>query len=288
MDYRFERKRSDFWIIVHEREQQDYNISVNEKYTGIISHFCPDIVACSPTKWKQSKTREGMCNLWIPENRYNPEAMDKFLKWGEEAVNNVLWIGLNKNIRGHFDRELDYCIASDFNIVYGEDRTEAGEAEYRLKYHSAELTDDEWNKYRYVIRNRMSACCKYIPVDNGENWCVSPMPATESGKEKFAWKMAEKISGQLELPFVEPVLRVSKPEMKQLSAAERIDVWNKIYEDNGVSLEGKPLGENVIVVDDLYQSGTTMWEYARYLKSLGVKCVFGIVCVKSLRDSDNI
>ena len=49
MDYRFERKRSDFWIIVHEREQQDYNISVNEKYTGIISHFCPDIVACSPT-----------------------------------------------------------------------------------------------------------------------------------------------------------------------------------------------------------------------------------------------
>ena len=51
MDYRFERKRSDFWIIVHEHEQQDYNISVNEKYTGIISHFCPDIVACSPTKF---------------------------------------------------------------------------------------------------------------------------------------------------------------------------------------------------------------------------------------------
>lgn len=41
------------------------------------------------------------------------------------------------------------------------------------------------------------------------------------------------------------------------------------------------------MVDDLYQSGATMWEYAKFLKSLGAICVFGIVCVKSLRDSDN-
>lgn len=41
------------------------------------------------------------------------------------------------------------------------------------------------------------------------------------------------------------------------------------------------------MVDDLYQSGTTMWEYAKFLKTLGARFVFGIVCVKSLRDSDN-
>lgn len=30
-----------------------------------------------------------------------------------------------------------------------------------------------------------------------------------------------------------------------------------------------------------------MWEYAKFLKDMGAKSVFGVVCVKSLKDSDN-
>ena len=71
------------------------------------------------------------------------------------------------------------------------------------------------------------------------------------------------------------------------SYQEKIEIWEKIYYDKGVILDNQIRGKNVIVVDDLYQSGATMWEYAKFLKSLGARCVFGIVCVKSLRDSDN-
>lgn len=75
--------------------------------------------------------------------------------------------------------------------------------------------------------------------------------------------------------------------MKQLSIKEKIETWEKIYYNNVVILDNQVRGKNVIVVDDLYQSGATMWEYAKFLKTLGARCVFGIVCVKSLRDSDN-
>ena len=36
------------------------------------------------------------------------------------------------------------------------------------------------------------------------------------------------------------------------------------------------------------ESGTTMWQYVKFLKKMGAKMVFGVVCVKSLKDSDNI
>lgn len=36
------------------------------------------------------------------------------------------------------------------------------------------------------------------------------------------------------------------------------------------------------------ESGTTMWQYVKFLKKMGAKMVFGGVCVKSLKDSDNI
>lgn len=76
--------------------------------------------------------------------------------------------------------------------------------------------------------------------------------------------------------------------MKNLSIKEKINTWETIYYNNGVKLdENQVRGNNVLVVDDLYQSGVTMWEYAKFLKTIGAKCVFGIVCVKSLRDSDN-
>ena len=44
----------------------------------------------------------------------------------------------------------------------------------------------------------------------------------------------------------------------------------------------------MLLVDDLYQSGTTMWTLARFLKDNGAKSVYGLACVKSWRDSNNI
>ena len=286
MKYQFERTRSDFWITVYENDDA-YSISTNDKYVDIINYFFPILEKNSPKKWRKSENYANMSNLWLPEGCYDQNIMTEFINWSDEVTNNVLWLSLNKNIKEYFDDELDYCIASDFNIVYGEGRTEIGEAEYQLKYNIEDLNVTERNQYANIIMSKMLDNCKYIPFNNRLNWCVSPMPATEYGKTKLAWQMAEEISKQLSLSFIKPILSCDKPQMKQLSIKEKIEIWEKIYYNKGVILDNQIRGKNVIVVDDLYQSGATMWEYAKFLKSLGARCVFGIVCVKSLRDSDN-
>lgn len=237
--------------------------------------------------WKASENYSNMSNLWLPEGCYNQNTVNRFLDWCEEVTNDVLWLDLNRNIQEYFNDELDYCVASDFNIVYGEGRTELGEAEYQLKYNIENITTIERNKYTDIVMSKMLNNCKYIPIVDRLNWYVSPMPATEAGKMKIAWQIAEEIARQLRLLFVNPVLCCDKPQMKQLSIKEKIETWEQIYYNNGVTLDREIRGKNIIVIDDLYQSGTTMWEYARFLKTLGARSVFGVVCVKSLKDSDN-
>lgn len=103
----------------------------------------------------------------------------------------------------------------------------------------------------------------------------------------MAWQMAEAMSRQLNFSFIAPTLNCDKPQMKQLTVEDKIAIWKEIYDNNNVVLNSHVRGKNIIVVDDLYQSGATIWEYAKYLKKMGAKQVCGIVCVKSLRDSDN-
>lgn len=286
MKYQFERTRSDFWITIYENNDA-YSISTNDKYVDIINYFFSILERNSPTKWKKSENYANVSNLWLPAGCYNPNIISEFIKWCEGVTNDVLWLKLNKNIKEYFNDELDYCMASDFNIIYGDGRTEIGEAEYQLKYNIENLSITERNEYTNIIMSKMLDNCKYIPFTNRLNCCVSPMPATEEGKTKMAWQIAEKISRQLGIPFLNPVLNCDKPQMKKLSIKEKIETWDKIYYNNGVILDNQVRGNNIIVVDDLYQSGATMWEYAKFLKKLGARCVFGIVCVKSLRDSDN-
>lgn len=135
--------------------------------------------------------------------------------------------------------------------------------------------------------HRMLDNCKHLPIYNTLDWCISPMPASNEGKTKMAWQMAEAMSERMNLSFISPTLNCDKPQMKQLTVEDKIAIWRKIYDNNNVVLNSYVRGKNIIVVDDLYQSGATIWEYAKYLKIMGAKQVYGIVCVKSLRDSDN-
>lgn len=283
MEHKFQRNRSEFWITVHENENS-YSISTNERYIDIINYAFPDLVENSPTKWKKSENYANMSNLWLPEGCYTQDIMKNFLEWCHDVTQNVLWIHLNKNIKDYFDDELDYCIASDFNIIYGKGRTEIGEAEYQLKYNIDNLKEEEKIKYDSLIMHKMLNNCKYIPIDDRTNWCVSPMPASNEGKTKMAWKMAKAMSKQLRLSFIVPTLNCDKPQMKQLTVENKIAIWKEIYDNNNVVFEGQVRGKNIIVVDDLYQSGATIWEYAKYLKKIGAKQVWGVVCVKSLKE----
>lgn len=63
------------------------------------------------------------------------------------------------------------------------------------------------------------------------------MPATELGKTKIAWQMAEEIARQMKLSFIEPIISCDKPQMKQLSIKNRIETWKEIYYNGGVIID---------------------------------------------------
>ena len=210
MEQHFDRfRRNDFWVNIH-KNTDAYNISTNSKYVNLINHFFPILERNSPTKWKISNNYENMSNLWLPNSCCDQDIMTKFINWSEEVTKEVLWLNLNKNIKEYYDDELDYCIALDFNIIYGEGRTKLGEAEYQLKYKNKDLNLNGKEQYEYIIMRKMLDSCKYIPFTNESNWCVSPMPTTEFGKTKFAWNLAERLSKQLALPFINPILSYNR------------------------------------------------------------------------------
>lgn len=287
MKYQYKRERSGFWVNIFENEDDSYSISTNKKYVELINYFFPMLESYSPTKWKDSDNFRYMSNLWLPDGCFDQNYINKFMEWCDAAIHNVLWLELNKNICEFFCSELDYCIASDFNIIYGDGRTEMGEAEYQLKYNSDNISKNEQKKYADYIMNKMLDNCKYIPISNLQDWYISPMPATESGKMKIAWSMAEAIARNLMISFVDATLRCEKPQMKQLSVENKILIWDNIYRNNKVIIDRNVQNKNIIVIDDLYQSGATIWQYAKFLKENGASSVFGLVCVKSLKDSDN-
>lgn len=286
MKRQFRRDRSEFWITVHDNDKS-YSIFTSEKYISIINFFFPTLENQSPTKWKQSDNYPGMYNLWLPKDCCDQTLMERFLEWCEHITNDVLWVYLSKNISQYFSDELDFCIALDFNFVYGNGRTEIGEAEYQLKYNSQNITDEEIAGYVDVLLGGMLHGCEYLPIGSKREWFVAPMPSTSEGKAKLAWLLAEEMAEQLKTPFLDASLNCNKPQMKELSVEEKIEVWESIYQRGDVELSNDIQGKNVLVIDDLYQSGTTMWQYARFLKSQGAEKVFGLVCVKSLKDSDN-
>lgn len=240
--------------------------------------------------WQVNEKRNDMYNLWLPYGKYEDSDIADFEYWCHETAEERLWLGLNKNIWDYFTNELDYCIASDWNFVRGwnsGERTTVGEAEYQLKYNSDKLQNAQREYYEDILLSEVLKSLDCLPLAERSRTLVSALPANEDGQRKLAWQLAKEVAEQNSLVFANAALCIDKPEMKGLPVKRKLESWNNIYSNSGVALDKSMEGNDVIIIDDLYQSGATIWSYAKYLKSLGAMKVMGVVGVKSLRDSDN-
>lgn len=284
--YEYGRSRSELWITVYENDNGSYTILTDKKYTEIISYFFSKSSETykQPIKWKDNETYS---SLWLPKDYKSKKEIGECLKWFNGATQRI-WLGLNKYIDSYFNKELDFCIASDFNIIYGVGRTEIGEAEYKMKYRKDFITKEEADKYNSIIMKSLIYNYDYLPIKNKNECYVTSRPAESSTRNKLAWIFANKVSNYLEIPLLVSKLDCIKPQMKELSIQDKINTWKEIYNNGSVKINYDINGKTIIVIDDLYQSGVTMWQYASFLKKMGAKKVFGNVCVKSLKDSDNV
>jgi hypothetical protein len=77
--------------------------------------------------------------------------------------------------------------------------------------------------------------------------------------------------------------RVQKKPLRDLVLGSKWEEW----ESTGLRMNRELTNQDVILIDDLYQSGTTLQFVAMKLQEAGARNVFGLCLVKSWRDTDN-
>lgn len=282
MSYEIKRKRSKFYLKIHENEDS-FMLSANRITMRIISANFNEL------KWNPSSNYNDLYNSKVTLSSVGNDYLPTIIDYAEKA-NSRIWLIPNQNTQTFFSgNELDFCVACDWNFDFNSRRhTKLGNAEYSLKYlfPKREISEDDRSKFSTQISNALLDTVPFIPTAN-HNCIIMTIPSTLEGKFKLAYFAAKHIADRLGLDFIDPALTTQKPEMKILPVSDKISKWREIYSGNDIMIPGDVAGRDILIIDDLYQSGALVWCYGEYLKQLGASTVSAISIVKSLRDSDN-
>ncbi len=278
------------WSHFKETEDGNWCLNLPPFYTSVFGSLEPIIMAKSNTGWRESRSGKTNYAFFINLDEAERERIEKF----RNDYKRFIIIGLNRHLVGFGRSELTGCLALDFNFSGPEgEYTEVGQLEYNAKYHQSQEALDS------LVADLVRAvhCIPGIS-DSKLPRFITFVPSSDSNTSTFCLPMLlcksvisalDKSFFFTDTPLVNSRLRAPKSKIKELSLAEKQQEWDAITANGGIELDNSVSDATVIVLDDLYQSGTTMWNLARYLRNVeGAAEVFGLVCVKSLRDTDNI
>ncbi len=258
-------------------------------YASVFGSLEPNIMAKSNTGWRKSKSGKTNFAFFINLDAAERERIEKFRNYYKRFI----IIGLNKHLVSFERSELTGCLALGYNFSGPEgEYTEVGQLEYNAKYHQSQEALD------LLVADLVQAvhCIPGIS-DSKLPRFITSIPSSDANPNAYCLPklLCEGMISFLDnsiissdTPFVQTRFRVQKRKLKGLSLDQKQLEWSNILQNKGIELSWPVKNSTVLIVDDLYQSGTTMWNFARYLKQVeGVNEVYGLVCVKSLRDTDN-
>ena len=261
---------------------------------GLLEKVSPRLIDYSPTGWRESKNYKDNFNLWIPYDRISKSCLSELERieaWAELA-NQHIWLGTNSYTEDYFSgEEVDYCLAADWNMYFDTwERTAIGEAEYQLKYNLPKgvLSKKDAAGFADTLASAICDCTACLPF-NLSNFIVTAIPAVKANQNKLAWKLAKYTADEIGASFMQATLTQGKPQMKDKAISDKIHIWRKIFADkDALELSHKVRGKKILIVDDLYQSGASIWCFAEFLKEkCNAKKVMAITSVKALKDGDN-
>lgn len=123
------------------------------------------------------------------------------------------------------------------------------------------------------------------------NFILTPVPLE---KRRLRWRgfnqaeeIAKKLSEFLEIPLVNDILikkRETLPQVKLSNEERKENVSKAFYCRNQEKIKGK----NILLVDDIYTTGSTMREAAKVLKTSGAKKIIGIVIARAKPGQDSV
>lgn len=198
----------------------------------------------------------------------------------------------NRNTDDDFSSELDFCMALDYNFASPTGpRTEVGRKLYAAKYDRAipQLARD---KAAAKLVEMLAQGFQRLPgiADCAPVMLTCPPVATDKQDDlptRLVAGLRKRLAeAGIATDLMSARLLDPKPQMKDEPLAGKREYWRRVVENERVELSCEVCGRTVSIIDDLYKSGYTLWSYAKLLKQKGAKSVYGLCCVKSLRDDD--
>lgn len=177
--------------------------------------------------------------------------------------------------------------ALDYDRVQGNPemaRTAIGEIRSRAKPYDSIPT----NSHREAARQLGIQCVDFLKSVGSYNGAdvVVAVPSSDPGRPfSLPEEVAKVIASDFELENRCPLVRTTqrRPALKNLPVSEKLST---IFKTTIVT--APMLGKNVLLVDDLYQSGVTMNCVAMKLIEAGAKAVYGLACEKTCRNDANV
>lgn len=241
--------------------------------------YGPILEVCFPHiqfKWSFLEKGYGECKVIL-------RALDKkHLTDLLELFNRSVLLLPNENLKNEFNGEIEHCYALDYNFEKdlssdGWKYTTIGAIE-----HSAKENDDP-----DALAKLVDLLARFIGTHPiyGKADLLIPVPGNPSKGVHFPDNLVRRLSEVTGLNNGQGAIKkkCDTRRAQDTSLADKLAV----IEPALISTHNLA-GRNVIIVDDLYQSGTTMWAVARCAKNAGAEHVLGLVCVKSLRATDNL
>jgi len=275
------------WHVFEQTEPSEWRLNLLPPYYAhLFSAQESDIMTHCRTGWRDAKTGR---SRWAVFEGLDPAELERIQDFITDYEKYIL-LELNRYTENHFADELDSCLALDYNFDHDDPgaRTEIGLLVYEAKYRRSIAAAEELARRIALALPRVPATDPDLPA------MLSFVPASPYKRYDLPRLIVQSLLYHTSVldrmvthaPVTEPVLGRPKPPFKELTCTEKIGHWEKLLFE-GTDLTEKVHDCAVYVIDDLYQSGATLWSYAKFLKSRGAAAVYGIVCEKSWGDKDN-
>lgn len=172
---------------------------------------------------------------------------------------------------------LDLSISLSENFDSNEDRTDIGELEFKAKYQKCEQSISE-------LAEKVNDFIKNTPYYKDTN-IICAIPSSKKDEINLPSKIANILEKKHGFENISNKLKWvnEKEPLKNTSLAEK---WDQLTKSD-IYVESDFKNENIILLDDLYQSGTTIQFVAMKLKEADISNIYGLTLVKSRRDTDN-
>ena len=169
---------------------------------------------------------------------------------------------------------LDVSIALSLNFESGGDvHTPIGQLEKDAKYYNDE---EAVKKLASVVDDFIAKTPLYAKAE-----LICAVPPTRAGDKNLPTRIIEKMTLFKGKNFSNNIVWTAKTEsLKNADGADKLEILKHsgLEITNGVNLQG----QDIVLLDDLYQSGITLQYVAMKLKEAGAGKVYGLCLVKSL------